>query len=708
MVVRSQTVRAAVRRLREMGFAVCKPDPREKKPTYRGWSTRSLEQDDFTERDQVGIIGGALSDGNRPGHSLVEVDLDATDAVRLADEYLPATGMSEGRAGKPRSHRYYLVPNDSVPNWAVSQAEQASAAALEQKGHPGPFKKAFDLRADGARAIDFIGTGGQVVCPPATWVSRDGKVREPREWGGGEPGEPAIVAFLDLWRAVCELASACGASIPDVLPRPRATASRAPTDLTTRAAKWLAKPEGAVSGQRGHNKLMWVARALVWGFDLGPEESLRLLADQFNPRCQPPWSMSELRHKVEDADRIPFNKPRGWLRDQERPPATGRKAPEHMTGNRFQSTPPVRANLETKGEAVPAGNSPPPVALASRALADVVSGEVRWIWPGFVPAGMLTILDGDPADGKSTITIDIGARFSCGRAMPSCLEPTTGPGAVLFLAAEDSAEYTLKPRADAAGADLNLFRVSECVRIGEHERPIRLPDDMQALEREILAFKVGLVIIDPFLGFLSQAIDSHKDQSIREVLHELKLVAGRTGCAVLALRHLSKGGAGGNALYRGIGSIGITAAARSALAVGAHPTEDGARVLASAKLNIGPPPKSLVYRIENHFGQPIINWCGPCDLTARDLGAVAVRERGGAAVDAVAFLRDRLASGGKPQAEVVAEATALGIKERTLERAKKNLKVKSAQNRGFWMWELPDVTPERQTAEQGSGRQLPD
>ncbi len=324
-----------------MGFAVCKPDPRQKKPTYRGWSTRSLEPDNFTESDQVGIIGGALSDGNKPGHSLVEVDLDATSAVDLADEYLPATGMSEGRAGKPRSHRYYLVSNDSVPNWAVSQAEQASAAALEQKGHPGPFKKAFDLRADGARAIDFIGTGGQVVCPPATWVSKDGKVRELREWVGGEPGEPAIVGFLDLWRAVCELASACGAAIPEVLPRPpvRSTTTRVLTDLTSRAVKYLGRTEPSISKQGGHNKLMWAARALVWGFDLGPEESLRLLADQFNPRCQPPWATSELRHKIEDADRIPFNKPRGWLRDQDRPAATVRqsntaKVHEHVSATR--------------------------------------------------------------------------------------------------------------------------------------------------------------------------------------------------------------------------------------------------------------------------------------------------------------------------------------------------------------------------------------
>src|SRR5438045_2304459 len=96
--------------LRQRGFAICKPDPREKKPTYRGWSTRSLEPSDFAGGDQIGVMAGALSDGGKPGRSLVIIDLDAATAVERADAYLPVTGMSEGRPSKPRAHRYFLVP----------------------------------------------------------------------------------------------------------------------------------------------------------------------------------------------------------------------------------------------------------------------------------------------------------------------------------------------------------------------------------------------------------------------------------------------------------------------------------------------------------------------------------------------------------------------------------------------------------------------
>src|SRR5438105_2190814 len=151
-----QEIRTTAARLRSLGFALCKPDPRSKQPTYKGWSARSLEPGDFAEGDQIGIIGGPLSDGGRPGHSLVVIDLDSPDAVARADEYLPATGMAEGRAGKPRSHRYYLVPVSSIPGWAASSADQAGRAAKEKTGHPGPFIKSFRHRESKGEVVRFL------------------------------------------------------------------------------------------------------------------------------------------------------------------------------------------------------------------------------------------------------------------------------------------------------------------------------------------------------------------------------------------------------------------------------------------------------------------------------------------------------------------------------------------------------------------------
>jgi replicative DNA helicase len=315
----SHDVRRAAAVLRDRGFALCKPDPREKKPTAKGWSTRSLEPDAFGPNDQIGIIGGPLSDGNRPGHGLVILDLDSLEAVARADEFLPETGMVEGRPGKPRSHRYYLVPFDSIPAWALSQAQQAAAAAVVQKGHAGPFTKSFRHAETNNEVVKLIGAGAQAACPPSRHDSG-----ERREWVGGQPGEPVVVLFLDLWAAVSDLAEACGAKRltldrpPPPSPRRVADSSDA---VIRRAVAYLEKCPGAVSGQGGHSRTMGVARAIAYGFGLGEQVAYELLRDHYNPRCEPPWSEADLRHKAHDADVLPFSKPRGWLRDSEPPGA---------------------------------------------------------------------------------------------------------------------------------------------------------------------------------------------------------------------------------------------------------------------------------------------------------------------------------------------------------------------------------------------------
>lgn len=333
--------------LRSRGFAICKPDPTEKKPTYTGWSKRSLEPGDFSDGDQIGILGGPLSDGDKPGHALIIIDLDSPEAVQLADEYLPDTGMSEGRVSKPRAHRYYLVPVASIPPWAVSEATAAAPAAKDAKGHAGPRLRHF-ARREGAGGIDFIGTGGQVVCPPSLHESG-----ECREWDGGEPGEPAVVPFGELWDAVVELAVACDCNIPDVMPRPSAPlAPRQPCPepalVQRRARAYVARLPAAVSGQKGHGAMFRACRAVLWGFDLDHDTAAGIIRDHYNPRCDPPFSERDLQHKVTDAGRCGFSKPRGYLRD-----AAGNapKAPRPTMG----APPPVApdgASEAPKGAAV--------------------------------------------------------------------------------------------------------------------------------------------------------------------------------------------------------------------------------------------------------------------------------------------------------------------------------------------------------------------
>jgi hypothetical protein len=282
----------AAAELRRRGLALCKPEPGTKSPTYHGWPKRSLEANEFGYRDLYGIMAGPLSDGNHPGHALVILDLDALEAVEKADQFLPQTAMMEGKPDKPRDHRYYLVPLDSIPEWAHSPAEQAAAAAITAKGHPGPFKKSFDHAQTKKRLIDFIGTGGQAVCPSPG---------NQRRWEGDAPGEPAIVSFPVLLDAVCRLAADCGAKVPldQKTDRVPFTLTAEP-ERVSRARAYVAKRAEAISGQNGHKALWTVVLDLVKGFDLSDAEARPILA-VYNRRCQPPWSEQELEHKLNSA-----------------------------------------------------------------------------------------------------------------------------------------------------------------------------------------------------------------------------------------------------------------------------------------------------------------------------------------------------------------------------------------------------------------------
>jgi P4 family phage/plasmid primase-like protien len=294
--------------LRARGLALCRPDPGEKKPTYPGWPTRSLEATDFGGDSLFGILTGPLSDCNRPGHALVVPDLDLPAAVQKADDHLPPTAMMDGRPGKPNDHRYFLIPLNTIPEWAHSHAPQASAAAKKAKGHPGPFKKKFQL-PDKTCVIDFMGTGGQVVCPSPG---------NQRRWAGGVPGEPAVVPFTALWDAVCGLAVACGCLPPFAAAdgRVHRLMVKATPDKIARARAYVRKMRAAVSGQGGHDATFEVAQVLVRGFDLTVEQAWPIL-EEFNRRCQPPWSDDELAHKLNDADKH-SRLPRGYLLDTDR------------------------------------------------------------------------------------------------------------------------------------------------------------------------------------------------------------------------------------------------------------------------------------------------------------------------------------------------------------------------------------------------------
>ncbi len=250
-------------------------------------------------------------------------------------------------------------------------------------------------------------------------------------------------------------------------------------------------------------------------------------------------------------------------------------------------------------------------------LSQVETQQVDWLWQRRIPLGKITILDGDPGMGKSLLAINIAACISTGQPMPDGAPGKQGK--VILIAPEDAAEDTIKPRVEAAGGDPSQVILLETVedldildtkKINIRDRPFSLARDLKFLEAAIKQTKAILVVLDPLMAILGRSIDSSRDQDIREVLTPLALVAERTGCAILIIRHLNKGSSD-NILYRGAGSIGIIAVARIGLLVAHDPDDEQKRVFATIKNNLSKIAPNLSYQIaENEHGAPYIQWLG--------------------------------------------------------------------------------------------------
>src|SRR5215203_5580371 len=318
-------------------------------------------------------------------------------------------------------------------------------------------------------------------------------------------------------------------------------------------------------------------------------------------------------------------------------------------------------------------------------LAEVQAETVQWLWERRIPLAKITVLDGDPDNGKSVLTTDLAARVTVGKAMPYGFGKTFPQAGVVILSAEDGVGDTIRPRFDAAGGD-----PSRVVILG-NEDPFGIPEDLPELERAIKRVGAKLVIIDPIMAFLGENINSNSDKDVRSALKPLKQLAERTGAAVVIVRHLNKT-PGGNVLYRGGGSIGIIGAARSGLIVGHHPHDEELRVLASQKHNLSMPPQSLSYQITSAPNNPdaaVIVYKGVTAMNARDILKPPVEEERSALAEAKDFLLEALESAKKPADDLKKDADVAGISVSTLKRAKKVLGVEAKKEGAVWYWHPP-------------------
>ena len=308
-------------------------------------------------------------------------------------------------------------------------------------------------------------------------------------------------------------------------------------------------------------------------------------------------------------------------------------------------------------------------------MSDVEPTKVEWLWYPYIPYGKITIIQGDPGEGKTTLILNLAALLSKGEKLPES-EEKSDPINIIYQTAEDGLSDTVKPRLIAAKADDERITV-----IDESKLELSLTDER--LEQAIIETKAKLVILDPLQAYIGANVDMHRANEIRPVMKHLAEVAQRQQCAVVLIGHLNKA-MGMKSSYRGLGSIDIPASARSVLLVGRIKDNPTVRVMAQIKSSLAPEGEPIAFELNKETG---FRFIGKYDISIDDLlNGVATTSK---LEQAEKLLRDMLSDGSAiKQKQLHQQAKIRNISERTLNEAKKNVGVKSFRSNNEWYWKL--------------------
>ncbi len=331
--------------------------------------------------------------------------------------------------------------------------------------------------------------------------------------------------------------------------------------------------------------------------------------------------------------------------------------------------------------------------LSISRFSEIESKEIAWLWVGRFALGKITLLTGEGGVGKSMLTCDMAARISKGINFP---DGSSCPiGDVFFIAGEDGAEDTIRPRLDAARADVDrVHLIRGPIPKGEkYASSVDLSLHMGKLDRLLERYPESkLLIIDPIMDYLGTATNSDKATDVRRVLSPLRSLAERHNIAIVAMNHLNKR-QGGHSKSRSLGSGAFVHVARIELRVVEDPEDANRRLLLPVKNNLAAAP-GLAFRIQsgaNKAGFAVWEE-GTVSTTIGEVESDDGSDDRSALREAVNWLRAFLSEGAVQASETKKKSRADGIKERTLDRAKKQLRVKSFQKDRFWWWQLPGET----------------
>jgi hypothetical protein len=321
-------------------------------------------------------------------------------------------------------------------------------------------------------------------------------------------------------------------------------------------------------------------------------------------------------------------------------------------------------------------------------LADVEPEAVAWLWEPYIACNKLTFLEGDPGQGKTWLMLAIAAAITRGYHLPDqdgrVGVPHHEAGHVIYITAEDGIADTLRPRAEKAGADLSKLFVVEGWSAGGNIEPFSF-QHLSLLADVIHDMQARMVILDPIQAFLGGKVDMFRANEVRPFMAQLGRLAGVHRCAIIAIRHLTKGT--GKAMYRGQGSIDFTAAARSVLVVGESLEDESKRILAQSKNSLTEKGASLVYQITNEG----FFWCGTTQINADELLSNQPQKHQHQRQAVADWLLDLLRHGAKPATLIYDEGSAQGMAKRTIDRAKASLHVLTYKQNSRSYWKLPGI-----------------
>ena len=312
-------------------------------------------------------------------------------------------------------------------------------------------------------------------------------------------------------------------------------------------------------------------------------------------------------------------------------------------------------------------------------MSDVELTPVEWLWKPYLPFGKLSVLQGNPGEGKTYFAMHLAAACTNGKLLPNMerMEPFN----VIYQTAEDGLGDTVKPRLIEAGADLDRVLV-----IDDSDVQLTLSDER--IEKAIVENNARLVIIDPIQAYLGADVDMNRANEVRPIFMRLGQVAQRTGCAILLIGHLNKA-AGMQSLQRGLGSIDIAAAVRSVMFIGKLKHDPTMRILTHEKSSLAPPGASLAFSLGDESG---FSWVGEYDITADEMLSGIEPQRETKTQQAKDLICTLLAGGKQVLSEDIDKAALeRDIPGRTVRDAKRELgdalksKIVEGRKKVFWM-----------------------